>query len=96
MNTAKTAFGPGGEEGKERRNKAVEMTKAIECTMGPLPVPFQISRKATKLTRCFARVSLFLWKSVKGFSLEYGWIWEKREIAQVGTDIRDRGDQEEF
>lgn len=56
MNTVKTVFGL-RRGGKERRDKASEMTKGVWDTMAPLHVSLQISRKATKPTR-------YLWKRV--------------------------------
>ena len=56
MNIVKTSCDLGGEE-EEKRNKAVEMTKVLQCTMGLLHVPIQTPRKVIKPTRCFAGVS---------------------------------------
>lgn len=57
MNIVKTSCDLGGEEGEEKRDKAVEMTKVLQCTMGLFHVPIQTPRKVTKPTRCFAGVS---------------------------------------
>lgn len=92
-NTVNTVFGLGSEGGEKGGMKLVGWPKecSIQCSPPrPAPIPFQISRKATKPTICFVGVSL-LWKPVKGFSFEYGWIWGKIETVQVGVGIRIEG-----
>lgn len=52
MNIVKTDCDLGGEEGEEKRDKAIEMTKVLQCTTDPLHIPIQTPRKVTKPTRC--------------------------------------------
>lgn len=54
MNTVKTMFDLGGEREEERMEEASEVTNSTQYIMGSLPVPLQVSGKATKLDRCFA------------------------------------------